>query len=102
LNYHDNDMTRVTRPVSLKLDGIPAKSVTVTRYIIDSSHSNSYEVWKKMGSPQQPTAAQIVTLEKAGMLQSEGTARKLTVNNKTLTLKSTLEGQAVELVKLDW
>jgi len=101
-NYHDNDVTRITRPVSLKLEGIPAKKVTLTRYIIDSGHSNSYEVWKKMGSPQQPTTAQIAILEKAGMLKSEGPAQKLAVNNKTLTLKSSLEGQAVELVKLDW
>lgn len=101
-NYHDNDNMRDTKQISLKLAGIPAKSVTVTRYIINSSHSNSYEVWKKMGSPQQPTAVQISTLEKAGMLQSEVPVRKLAVNNKTLTLKSTLESQAVELVKLDW
>jgi xylan 1,4-beta-xylosidase len=101
-NYHDDDNSRTPRSVSLKLDNIPAKSVTLTRYVIDWTHSNSYEVWKKMGSPQQPTAAQIGTLEKAGMLQSLGKAQKVTVNNGTYTVKTTLQGQGVELVKMDW
>jgi xylan 1,4-beta-xylosidase len=101
-NYHDDDNSRTPRNVSLKLDNIPVKSVTLTRYVIDWTHSNSYEVWKKMGSPQQPTAGQIAQLEKAGMLQSIGKAQKVTVNNGAYTVKTTLQGQGVELVKMDW
>jgi len=101
-NYHDADNSRTTKTVALQLNNIPAKVVTVTRYVIDGDHSNSYEVWKKMGSPQSPTAAQIATLEKAGMLAMEAKAQKMMVNNGKLELNSTLQGQAVELVKLDW
>jgi xylan 1,4-beta-xylosidase len=101
-NYHDDDLSRTTKQVALQLNNIPAKSVTVTRYIIDDTHSNSYEVWKKMGSPQSPTPSQIATLEKSGMLQTEGPPQKLAVNSGSLSLKSTLKGQAVEFVKLNW
>ncbi|MES2277709.1 MAG: beta-xylosidase [Bacteroidota bacterium] len=101
-NYHDDDNSRAPRMVNIQLNSIPAKSVTLTRYVIDWTHSNSYEVWKKMGSPQSPTAAQIAQLEKAGMLQSIGKAQKVTVNNGTYNLKTTIQGQGVELVKMDW
>ena len=33
-------------------------------------YSNSYEAWKKMGSPQQPSPEQYAQLERAGQLQS--------------------------------
>ncbi len=53
----------------LNIKGIPAEKATLTQYRIDNEHSNSYEVWKKMGSPQNPTANQIAELEKAGQLE---------------------------------
>ena len=37
---------------------------------VDDEHSNSYEVWKKMGSPQQPSPEQYAQLEAAGQLQT--------------------------------
>lgn len=101
-NYHDDDNARTPRPVSLQIAHVPAKSVTLTRYVIDWTHSNSYEVWKKMGSPQSPTAAQITQLEKAGMIQASGKAQKVTVANGELNVKTILQAQGVELVKVDW
>lgn len=101
-NYHDDDNARTPRPVSLQIAGVPAKTVTLNRYVIDWTHSNSYEVWKKMGSPQSPSAAQITQLEKAGMLQSVGKPEKVNTINGNLTVKTTLQAQGVELVKADW
>jgi len=101
-NYHDDDKQGPAEPISLEIAHIPAKSVTLTHYRIDNKHSNSYEVWKKMGSPQQPTKAQISTLEKAGQLQTIGPAQKLTVANNRLTINITLPRQGVSLIKLDW
>ena len=39
--------------VDLKLDGLPSANgtATLTQYLIDADHSNSYETWKRMGSP---------------------------------------------------
>ncbi len=101
-NYHDEDRQGPAETVKLSVGHVLAKRITVTHYRIDNDHSNSYEVWKKMGSPQQPTAAQITQLEKAGMLQSVGPPQKSTVNNSNLELTINLPRQAVSLIKLSW
>lgn len=101
-NYHDDDRQGAAEPVEVQLSGIPAGTVTFTEYRIDHEHSNSYEVWKKMGSPQQPSAAQIATLEKAGQLEAMGKPRKLKVANGSVRIPVALPRQAVSLVKLDW
>jgi len=101
-NYHDEDKQGPAEPVSLKVDHIPAKTVAMTHYRIDSKHSNSYEVWKKMGSPQSPTKAQIAILEKAGQLEMISGAQKLKIDNNSLILDFTLPRQGVSLIKLDW
>jgi len=101
-NYHDDDKQGPAEPVNLAIEHIPAKTVTMTHYRIDSKHSNSYEVWKKMGSPKSPTKAQISTLEKAGQLETMGKAQQLSVKDKRLTVNISLPRQGVSLIKLDW
>jgi len=101
-NYHDLDLQGAPEPVKVNIDGIPAASVTLTHYTIDSAHSNSYEVWKKMGSPQQPTKEQIATLEKAGQLATVGQPMKKAVKGGKLVLDVALPRQAVSLIKIDW
>ncbi|PSL34913.1 GH39 family glycosyl hydrolase [Chitinophaga ginsengisoli] len=100
-NYHDEDKKGAAEPVTLTFKGIPAKKVTAKTYLIDSDHSNSYEVWKKMGSPQHPTKEQIATLEKAGKLQCVQQQQK-TTNAGELQLVFPLQRQAVALVILNW
>ncbi|OCX53285.1 beta-xylosidase [Mucilaginibacter sp. PPCGB 2223] len=101
-NYHDEDKQSSGEPVTVNIKNIPSAKATVTQYRIDDQHSNSYEVWKKMGSPQNPTQAQISELEKAGQLQTMGPPAKMTVVNGSLPVKFTLPRQGVALVKLDW
>ncbi|HEY8934684.1 MAG TPA: beta-xylosidase, partial [Cyclobacteriaceae bacterium] len=55
-NYHDEDKQAPAEQVQVTLNGLPSGSVKITHYRIDNEHSNSYEVWKKIGSPQNPTA----------------------------------------------
>jgi xylan 1,4-beta-xylosidase len=100
-NYHDEDKQEATEEINIVLDGLPAKSITVTEYRIDNEHSNSYEVWKKMGSPQNPTTDQVAILEKAGQLQMLNQPVKMKVN-KSMNLKIHLSRQGVSLLKLDW
>lgn len=101
-NYHDDDVKNAAMPVAITINGIAAKMVTVTEYRVDDTHSNSWEVWKQMGSPQQPTAAQIAALEKAGQLQTTGTSKQVKVNNSSLALQISLPQQGVSLLKLSW
>lgn len=100
-NYHDDEIAGPTEKVSVSLDHIPADKVSVNIYLIDKSHSNSYEVWKGMGSPQQPTAKQVKTLEDSGKLKRVET-KSLKTNAGKLELQLSLERQAVALIKLDW
>ena len=101
-NYHDDDTTGPAQQVTLRAKDIPASQVLVTEYLIDRDHSNSYEAWKKMGSPAQPSAAQIATLEKAGQLQTAGKPVKVAVSNGALQYNIVLQKQAVALLKIDW
>ena len=101
-NYHDDDVIKPALPVAITIDGLTVKSVTLTEYRIDDEHSNSYELWKQMGSPQNPTKDQIAALEKAGQLQTMGAPGKLKVNNGVLTVNISLPQQGVSLLKLDW
>jgi xylan 1,4-beta-xylosidase len=101
-NYHDLDLQDAGEMIHLTMSNIPAKTVSLIHYRIDGEHSNSYEAWKKMGSPQQPTAAQIAQLEKAGQLQTLAGPEKATVKNGTIDVNFRLPRQAVSLVKVDW
>jgi len=100
-NYHDEDKQEAAEEINIVLDGLSTKTITVTEYRIDNEHSNSYEVWKKMGSPQKPTMDQVAKLEKAGQLQMLNQPTKMKVN-KSMSLKIHLSRQGVSLLKLDW
>jgi xylan 1,4-beta-xylosidase len=101
-NYHDDDVKKAALPVSVNIHGVPSTTVTVTEYRIDDEHSNSYEVWKKMGSPQNPTKEQIAILEKAGQLKTIGAVKKIKVVNGAVQLNIVLPQQGVSLLKLEW
>jgi xylan 1,4-beta-xylosidase len=100
-NYHDTDGPAPDTAVNLTVNNIPAKNAMMKIYLIDKDNSNSYEVWKKMGSPQNPTAAQITELEAASTLKCI-TTKKVSITNNTLTVPLQLQRQAVAFVKLDW
>ncbi|MBC8054800.1 MAG: beta-xylosidase [Sphingobacteriaceae bacterium] len=100
-NYHDDDKQGPAEPIELIINNVP-KKFKLTHYRVDDKHSNSYEVWKKMGSPQNPTAAQIKELEAAGKLKMLGKTSEVKVNGSTFTYKMELPRQGVSLVKLDW
>ncbi len=101
-NYHDEDKQAKGEYITLSIKNIPSAKVDVTQYRIDDTHSNSYEMWKNMGSPQNPSAQQILDLEKAGQLQTMSTPLKMNVTNGELAIGLSLPRQGVTLVKLDW
>jgi xylan 1,4-beta-xylosidase len=101
-NYHDDDVPRPPAAVDLSIEAVPAEDVTVTHYRVDERHSNSYAAWKRMGSPQPPTAAQIAELQKAGQLQELAAPSRNRVEQGTVRLSFELPAQAVSLVRLTW
>ena len=100
-NYHDEDKQHAAEEITINLDGLTAKTITVTEYRIDNEYSNSYELWKKLGSPRNPTTEQIKLLEQAGQLQIKRKPEKMIANGK-MALKIQLPRQGVSLLKLDW
>ncbi|MEJ7767918.1 MAG: beta-xylosidase [Chitinophagaceae bacterium] len=102
-NYHDdNDLTKPAASVSIKMSGIPRGKVSLNHYRIDQQHSNSYEAWKKLGSPKNPTAQQYAELEKAGQLQTFSSSESLNVKNGEAVLNMELPIQGVSLLQLTW
>ena len=101
-NYHDVNIIRPSATVNLSIKGMPAKNAVVYHYRVDPSCSNSYETWKKIGSPQHPTPQQYAELEDAGRLKMIQPPGNLIINKGNAKLSINMPGQAVSLVKLEW
>ena len=83
-------------------DGLPAGGpVLLEHYRIDRDHSNAFEAWKRMGSPQQPTPEQYAELERSSELALLGSPEWVRTEGGKLTLRLNLPRQAVSLLVLD-
>jgi xylan 1,4-beta-xylosidase len=96
-NYHDDDVAAPPATVTMTIDGLSPGRPTVTEYRVDDRHSNAYEAWKAMGSPQSLTSAQRSALEKAGQLQSIGSPARQAIDKGRLTIDVSLPRQGVAL-----
>lgn len=101
-NYYDDDIPAVAAKVNLQLLNIPASIVNLQRYSIDEVNSNSYSLWKKMGSPQNVSKEQYAKLEKAGKLKQVSRQQKIHIRKGLLSAAITLPRQAVSLIKITW
>ncbi len=100
-NYHDKNDTNVNAtPVKLTITNIKGSSTTMAHYRIDQHHSNSYTVWKQMGSPQHPDAVQYRLLEQAGALQKLQPDQTLQIKNDQAAISFALPRQGISLIKL--
>ncbi|WP_028376774.1 GH39 family glycosyl hydrolase [Leeuwenhoekiella sp. MAR_2009_132] len=102
-NYHDrNDLEVLASPVTINLKHVPATKVLVNQYRVDQEFSNSYTLYKEMGSPENPTQKQIDQLEQAGHLQLATSPKWVTVTNGELVLTLDLPRQGVALFQLEF
>jgi xylan 1,4-beta-xylosidase len=103
-NYHDNDLPAAGSEVEVTIAGIPsgAKRVLLEHYRIDDTHSNSYSVWKAMGSPQTPTPEQYTQLKEAGQLELLSSPQWLDVSDGRVTIDTYLPRQATSMMRLKW
>jgi xylan 1,4-beta-xylosidase len=103
-HYHDDDVKGPSASVSLSLDGIPLKDgeAKLTHYRVDADHSNAYEAWKSIGSPEAITAEQRVGLEKAGQLAELHAPAAIVIKDGKADLKLDVPRQAVSLLVLSW
>jgi xylan 1,4-beta-xylosidase len=103
-HYHDDDVPGPDANVALALDNLPPGigDVKLAQYRIDASHSNSYEAWKRMGSPLPLSDTQFAELEKAGQLAEFEAPKNLRVTGGKLELNFSLPRQAVSLLVFTW
>ena len=103
-HYHDDDVAGPAAEIELSIAGLPeaAKSLKLDHFRIDDGHSNAYSAWKRMGSPQQPTADQKAKLVEAGKLQMMGEAQAMKSEEGALLTKLSLPRQAVSLLVVTW
>lgn len=102
-NYHDKDSFAAATPVHITVEGMGSVTkAMVTQYRIDSEHSNSFEAWKKMVSPQQPTQEQITLLKKSGQLTQLEPAKTVTIKKGQYVMNMLLPRQAVSFIQLNW
>jgi xylan 1,4-beta-xylosidase len=99
-NYHDDDLPAEASAVDLTISGIPSFRVTVTQAQVDRNHANSYEKWRALGSPQEPTPAQYAELEKASALVNLATPVQAEVRGSKLVVPFMLPRQGVLLVRV--
>ena len=101
-NYHDDDLPAKASQIRLDISGITSAKVLVKEYRIDKENSNSYEVWKSMGSPQNPTPEQYDTLVTAGALKMLTSPFPADTRNGFINLSLNLPRQGVSLFRLIW
>lgn len=102
-NYHDNnDLSVPDSPVTINVKGLPQGRVLMHHYRIDQEHSNSYQVWKAMGSPQNPTAEQIAELEEAGQLKLLTSPAWMDIAEESTKLEMMLPRQGVSFIRFSW
>ncbi len=101
-NYHDDDLKGPDSPVEIMVNGIGNKTVLVQHFRVDQQFSNSFEKWKAMGKPQQPTDEEYRVLESAGQLQLYTSPGWKNTNKGNVILKFDLPRQGVSLFQLTW
>ena len=90
-----------TDNVTINVSNLPAalagKSVFVTHFRVDSSHSNPYSVWQSQGSPTNPSEAQWQAMRQAQHLALLQPVSKSTVTT-SYTTTFTLPQQGASLI----
>jgi xylan 1,4-beta-xylosidase len=102
-HYHDDDIPGDAADVAVTFTGLSQQSgeAKLQHYRIDDEHSNSFTVWQKMGSPQDPTPEQYAELEMAGKLAQLEAPATVAIENGQATLRFQLPRQGVSLVVLE-
>ena len=101
-NYHDDDLPSAPAQIEVNLHSLPPNTALLEHFRVDSDHSNAFSAWKKMGSPQSPSAAQYEDLQAAGQLQLLTSPTWISVQQGTAHLQFPLPRQGLSLIRLSW
>ncbi|WP_165253604.1 GH39 family glycosyl hydrolase [Paludisphaera soli] len=102
-HYHDDDVPGPEADITVDVRGLPqgAASALLHHYRVDRRHGNSFEAWKRMGSPERPTAEQVAELELASRLAPLESPGRVRVEGGALKLRLSLPLHGVSLLRLE-
>lgn len=103
-NYQDDDVPTPPALIHLTIQGIttPTHRALLHHYRIDPTSSDAYSIWKKLGSPQEPSAEQHAQMRAAGQLQLLESPHWVSVGDDKIEMDFQLPSQGVSLVRLSW
>jgi xylan 1,4-beta-xylosidase len=103
-NYRDDDIAASPASIDVQIDGLPVPPIqgVLEHFRVDSSHSNAFDAWKKMGSPQSPSADQFEHLQKEGQLQLLDSPKRMSIEKGLVHMQFGLPRQSLSLVRLTW
>ena len=101
-NYSDVDLPAHAAAIRMMIEGLPKGKIRIEEFRMDDTHSNAYAVWKKMGSPAQPTLEQKAALEKASGLESLHGVSPVLASDGRVVVPMSLPRQGVSLVRIWW
>jgi xylan 1,4-beta-xylosidase len=103
-NYHDDDLAVRDTTIDLSISGLSADahSASVEHFRIDDNHSNSFSAWKKMGSPQPPSADQYRELQDTGQLELLSSPAWIRITGGKAQLRFTLPRHGLSLLRISW
>jgi xylan 1,4-beta-xylosidase len=103
-NYHDDDLAAAPASVHVQISGFPEKvdRAMLEHFRIDARHSNAFNAWKDLGSPQTPTPEQYKKLESAGQLQLLTSPAWVHIQHGIANLQFELPRQGLSLLKIEW
>ncbi|GHA18166.1 beta-xylosidase [Devosia pacifica] len=99
-NYHDDNIEDGDASVTVSLANLPEGATKLRHYRMDKHHSNAYQVWQDMGSPQTIEGADYDKLEAAGKLAMiEETSLSVDGGNASVSMQ--LPRQGVSLLRIE-
>lgn len=101
-NYHDSEKPGPDAQIELSIAGLPDGRLQMEHYRVDGEFSNSFEAWKRMGAPQQPTPRQYTALERAGQLHLYDSPKWIHAAGGRMAATFPLPLHGVSLIRLTW
>lgn len=98
-HYHDDDVTGPSAKVQLELHGMPWNgNGELTHYRVDQTHSNSFEKWKDLGSPQHPNEEEYSEITTASKLSTITPNQTVAIKDGSVPIDFELPRQGVSLL----
>ena len=101
-HYHDDNVPGPVASVELEVCGLSwSGEGKLTHYRVDRNHSNAFEKWKTLGSPQKPTLEQYAELITASKLTTLEPPKSVVVKDKSMIVFFNLRRQGASLLLLE-